>query len=292
MPFLAETLYQNLVRRVWPDAPLSVHLTSYPDRDENSIDSALLTAMDTAQRIVALGRAARERAGVKVRQPLAAMYVRAPNAEAETAIGQLQEIILGEINVKSLCFARSEDEFVAHDVRPNLPVLGPRYGRRLPRIRRALESLDPSAVARAVERGRSVQVAVDGATLELMPHEILTEAREKEGYAAMAGEGYLVVLDTRLDRELIREGLAREVVRRVNDWRRAAGFEIDNRIAVRYDASSELAAAIEDHRKYICQETLATSLAAGPPVGLGFQAQAEFDREWLSVELTREPLPL
>jgi isoleucyl-tRNA synthetase len=287
MPFLSEVLYQNLVRRVCPSAPLSVHLTSYPVRDESSVESSLLAAMETAQRTVALGRAARERAGIKVRQPLAAMHVRAPSQEAEAAIRQLREIILDELNVKQLHFARSEDEFVAYDVRPNLPVLGPRYGKRVPQIRLALQTLDPAAVARAVEHGLGVEITFNGDILELMPHEVLAEAREKEGYAAMAADGYLVVLDTRLDRALTREGLAREVVRRINDWRRAAGFEIEDRIAVRYDASPELATAIEEHRDYICREILATSLVAGPPEGNGFQAQADFDRERLTVELTR-----
>ena len=287
MPFVSEALYQNLVRRASAGAPISVHLTSYPEADDTAIDATLLDAMETAQRVVALGRAARDRAGINVRQPLRTMYVRVPRQQTREDIQELQDIILGELNVKHLQFAQTEDEFVAYDVRPNLPVLGPRYGKRVPQIRQALSTLDPARVARSVERGQTVRLSLTGDTIELLPHEVLAEAREREGYAAMADGGYLVVLDTRLDRELLHEGLAREVVHRINDWRKAAGFKIENRIAVRYEAGPGLAVAIEEHREYICRETLATSLVKGPPLDGEFQAEALIEKERLTVGLKR-----
>jgi len=282
MPFVSEALYQNLVRRASADQPISVHLTSYPEPNDTAIDAALLDAMEAAQRVVALGRAARDRARINVRQPLRTMYVRVSRQETREDIQQLQDIILGELNVKHLQFAQTEDEFVAYDVRPNLPVLGPRYGKRVPQIRQALSTLDPAWVARSVERGQTVRLSLTGDTIELLPHEVLAEAREREGYAAMADGGYLVVLDTRLDRELLHEGLAREVVRRINNWRKAAGFKIENRIAVWYEAGPGLAAAIEEHREYICRETLATSLVKGLPLDGEFQAEALIEKETLT----------
>jgi isoleucyl-tRNA synthetase len=287
MPFLSEALYQNLVRGAVDDAPISVHLTEYPSADESVIDAELLEAMEAAQRVVALGRAARERAKIRVRQPLPAMYVRTPGRETDRDLAQLQEIILAELNVKELRFAQTEDEFVAYDVRPNLPVLGPRYGKRLRGIQEALRGLDPAVIAHTVERGEPVCLSLDGESVELAPEDVLIDAREREGYAAMADGGFLAVLDTRLDQGLIREGLTREVVRHINEWRKGAGYEIDDRTTVRYEASPELAAAIEQYRDYVSQETLATSLVAGAPKGVGFVAEASFDGQRLTVELTK-----
>jgi len=286
MPFMAEALYQNLVRNLFAE-PASVHLTSYPEPDARADDAELLEAMGLAQQVVALGRAARERAAIKVRQPLRVMHVRAPDQEAREGIQMLQDIILSELNVKRLEFAHVEEDFVDYDVRPNLPLLGPRYGKRMPKVRQALQALDPALVARCVEQGQTVTLSLNGDTVDLLPQEVLAEAREREGYAAMAGHGFLVALDIRLDRELVREGLAREVVRRINDWRKVAGFEIEDRIAVRYDAGPCLAEAIEEHREYICQETLATSLMEGSPGGKGFQGGVVLDGERLSLGLAR-----
>lgn len=286
MPFVSETLYQNLVRRAQRDAALSVHLTDYPTPDPSLVDLDLLEAMEAAQRVVALGRAARDRVSMKVRQPLATMYVKLPRQTAQAQIETMRDIILDELNVKELRFARSEDTFVEYDVRPNLPVLGPRYGNRLPALRQALERLDPARVAHAVERGESVTLTLDGETVELAADDILVEARQREGYGAMAEDGYLVALDTRLNQPLIREGLARETVRRINDWRKAAGFQIEDRVTVRYEASPDLDQAIQENRRYIMDETLATSLATGAPRGAGFVAEASFDGQSLRIELT------
>ncbi|HEX6508874.1 MAG TPA: DUF5915 domain-containing protein, partial [Chloroflexota bacterium] len=287
MPFLAETLYQNLVRRHDVAAPVSVHLTDFPTADLDAIDRELLESMQAAQRVVSLGRAARERANVKVRQPLARMYVKTPSDAESRVVSRVEAVILEELNVKILEFASSEDEFLSYSVRPNLPLLGPRFGRDLPRIRAALESLDPAAVVRSVERGEGITLHLDGSELQLAPDDVLTSATQRAGFAAMADDGYLVALDTQPTPELLYEGLAREAIRRVNDWRKAAGLNVDDRITVRYQATPELAAAIDTHKPYIMGETLSTRFELGEPVGRGFDASATFSEQTLRVEIER-----
>lgn len=290
MPFLGEHLYQNLVRTVSPDAALSVHLTDYPVAEEELVDRHLLHAMSAAQKVVALGRAARERANIKVRQPLSRLLVKTPSEVAGTDLLDLRGIILDELNVKELDIATTEAEFVSYTVRPNLPALGPRYGKLVPHIRRVLEEQDAAQVVRAVERGEDVQLTVDGRVVTLAPEEILTSAQPRENFQAVAEEGYVVVLDTRLTPDLVDEGWAREVVRRVNDWRREAGFNIEDRIDVTYSASGPLAAAIARHLDYIQRETLATSFTLGDLDAAGFGGEASFGDQWLQVLLARSPV--
>jgi isoleucyl-tRNA synthetase len=285
MPFVSESLYQNLVARAGGVESTSVHLTDFPTADESLIEHELLTAMRAAQQVVALGRAARERANIKVRQPLARMFVKTPSAAESDVIRTVESIILDELNVKRLEFAGSEEDFVSYSVRPNLPALGPRFGKQMPRIRSALEQLDPSEVVRSIEHGDGIRLDVDGQEIILEPSDVLTSAVQREGYAAMAADGYLVALDTELTGELIAERLAREVIRRINDWRKTAGLNIDDRIAVRYDASPQLDEAIEAHRKYIMEETLAVTFEPGAPSGRGFDARDSFAGQTLWVEL-------
>ncbi|MGH2448081.1 MAG: DUF5915 domain-containing protein, partial [Chloroflexota bacterium] len=284
MPFLAESLYQNLVRPVTPHAPMSVHLTDYPEAEPSLIDEQLLQAMDVAQRVVALGRAARERANFKVRQPLSAMYVAVPKDQAGSVL-EMRDIILEELNVKGLELAAGEDQLLTYSIRPNLRVLGPRFGKLVPKIRAALDELPALDVVHAVEQGQPVSLRLESDVIQLQPDEILSEARERTGFAAMSGGGLVVALDTILTPELIREGWAREVIRRLNDWRRDAGFQIDDRIALRYQASPQLAEAISVQAEYIQRETLSVELVQGPLEGAGFYQRAEFDGRWLEVEL-------
>jgi isoleucyl-tRNA synthetase len=285
MPFVSESFYQNLVARPGRREAASVHLTDFPVADESLIDSELLNAMQAAQQVVGLGRAARERANVKIRQPLARMYVKTPSAAVSDVIRTVESIILDELNVKRLEFATSEDDFVSYTVRPNLPALGPRFGKQVPMIRTALEQLDPAEVVRAIESGQVITLDVNGDEVVLGPTDVLTSAVRREGYAAMGGDGYLVALDTELTRDLFAERLAREVIRRINDWRKAAGLNIDDRIAVRYEASPDLREAMELHRNYIMGETLTVKFDAGDLTGRGFSASDSFAGQTVRVEL-------
>ena len=287
MPFLSEHLYQNLVRAVSPSSAVSVHLTDYPEFRQELADPALVAAMDVALEIVALGRAARDRSGIKVRQPVAGLYVRVPDPEAERYLHELQDIVLDELNAKKLEFVREGGEFVEYEVRPNLPGLGPKYGRMVPAIGRALEAQDRETLVGAVDAGQAVELEIDGQRVELAPGDVLVTAREREGYAAMSSGAYLVALDTHLTPELIAEGLARDVVRRINEWRKEAGFDVADRITVHYRASESLADAILRHQSAIQEEVLATELVPGTAQQRGYTGHATFSGERLEVDLTR-----
>lgn len=285
MPFISESLYQNLVAGVNATEQVSVHLTDFPTADSSRIDHELLAAMKAAQQVVALGRAARERANVKVRQPLARIFVKTPSEAQTDVVRTVESIILDELNVKQLEFAGSEDAFVSYSVRPNLPALGPRFGKQVPAIRTALELIAPTDVVRAIESGDDVVLMVEGQQIVLGPSDVLVSAVQREGYAAMAGDGYLVALDTELTPALFAERLAREVIRRVNDWRKAAGLNIDDRIRVRYHATEELNDAIALHREYIMGETLSVTFEAGDLMGRGFDASDTFAGQTVRIEL-------
>jgi isoleucyl-tRNA synthetase len=287
MPFIAEHLYQNLVRGQNAAAPVSVHLSDFPEVDERLVDGDLLRAMRSAQTIVSLGRAARERAGIEVRQPLAALHLRVPDEQARRDVRLLREVILEELNVRTLHFAAQDEEFLEYGIRPNLPVLGKRLGPRNPAVKAALAALDPAQVATAVHRGHDIVLHIEGGAVTLAPSDVLVDVRQREGYAAMAEGGFLVALDTQLTDELIREGLARNVVRRINQWRKEAGFAVEDRIRVRYDASPHLSWAIRGFRDFICTETLAIALDDVAFTGSGFAAEATFGGESLRVELER-----
>ncbi len=292
MPFLAEHLYQNLGRSVSDSGPVSVHLTDYPVANPAELDEQLLAAMAAAQHIVALGRVARERANLHVRQPLASLVLRVPNSAVGGHVDQVRDIILEELNVRELFFAREDEEFVEYSIRPNLPALGPRYGKRVQNIKAALASLDAGEVARAVERGESIPLRLDDDTIRLAPEDVLVSVRERDGYAAMAAEGFLVALDTRLTPDLVQEGLARQVVRRINTWRKDAGLNVEDRIEIRIDASSELAEAIEHHREYICRETLAVAVELTDDGDTALPFQAEFDGQRLRATIERASVPV
>jgi len=260
-PFIAEEMYQNLVRSVDAGAPESVHLGSWPEADPSQVDERLAEDMRLVMRVVSLGRAARSKAGIKVRQPLSTLYVklRAP-VEAE-ALSRLRAVLLDELNVKSLSVVESEEEFLTYEVRPNLPVLGPRYESQVGAIQEALRRADPASVARAVASGGPVRV--DG--WELTAEDVLVSSVDREGYASAQEAGYTAVIATELTPELADEGLAREVVHRLQTMRRNAGFDIADRIVTYYGGGDALRRVMERFADYVRQETLSLELTEKEP---------------------------
>jgi isoleucyl-tRNA synthetase len=281
VPFLAEDMYQNLVRSALPDAPQSVHLTDWPAADESLIDSGLLSAVRAVQRIVSLGRAARAKANIKVRQPLASVYVRLPHPSEAAAVRQLADQLLDELNVKQLHVIENESEFFDYQVRPNLPVLGPKYGSDVGRIQRALAAADKAALAREATAGRAV--TLDG--IELQPDELLVTISGKPGYAVAEEAGYAIAVTTEITPELADEGLAREMVRRIQEMRKAAGFDIADRIRLYYAADKDVARVLTSWREYIVQETLAEVIAEG--AGTGHREEHEIDGRKVMLTVSR-----
>jgi isoleucyl-tRNA synthetase len=267
VPFITEAMYQNLVAAMQPDAATSVHLTSYPEPDETLIDEDLSRDMTAVLQVVRLGRAARSEANLKVRQPLPAVLVHTADPRDADAVVRLKDQILDELNVKDVRALEELSDVVAWEIKPNLPVLGPKYGKKLGAIRKALSGLDADEVATRVNAGESVSLGeIDGAELSLESTDILVSLKKREGFAAAQGDGATVALDTDLTEELIQEGMARDFVRGVQDARKRINLRIEQTIQLTYAASDPVAAAISANEEFIKREVLATSIERGDSV--------------------------
>jgi isoleucyl-tRNA synthetase len=261
VPFISEAIYQNLVRAVDADAPESVHLTDFPEADLSVIDADLTRQMRAVIETVRLGRAARSAANIKVRQPLPAVLIYTRDRSDFEAIELLNDQVLEELNVKEIRPLTDVGEVVSYSIRPNLPLLGPKYGKQLGAIRQALAAADPGTVAGLVDAERPVELTLpNGDAFWLEPAEILVDLNKREGYAAAQGPGMTVALDTELTPELIREGWVRDFIRGVQDTRKSTGLQIEERIDLRFSAGSEVAEAILANVDYVKAETLSLSV--------------------------------
>ena len=263
VPFLAEHVYQNLVRSVDADALPSVHMGNWPQARPEWQNDALLHDIGVVQKVVGLGRAARGQSGVRTRQPLARLLVRAPNDAAAGALEDHKDQILEELNVKSIEFIARDAGLVSYNIKPNLPKLGKQYGKLVPEIRKALADADGAEIAGAAARGDAFEIEAGGQTIPLEGDDILIETHSAEGYSCEADAGFLTALDTTLNDELISEGLAREIVRSVQDARKQAGLEVSDRITLGVSGSAAVEAALAEHRGYIMNETLAVDWEVG-----------------------------
>ncbi len=259
-PFLAEEMYQNLVRGMDDSAPESVHLCDWPVADESLIDNELSTSVRLVQRIVSLGRAARAKANIKVRQPLSAAYVRTLSPAEIPVVNKFAEQIMEELNVKGVYPVEQASDYFTYKLQPNLQVLGPKYGKDLPRIKQALSEADQASVALEVMSNHNVQLA----GFELLPDEVQVHSSGKAGYAVAEEAGYAVAVSTEITPELADEGLAREIVRHVQDLRKAGAFDISDRILLECTADSDLQRVIEAWRTYIGSEVLASNIVVSP----------------------------
>ena len=260
-PFVAEELYQNLVRSVDPDAPESVHLSDYPVSDPSQIDTQLSQAMRLAMKISSLGRSARSKAGTKVRQPLSRVLVKPRTAEEKALLGQVSPQILDELNVKEIAPLERDEEALAFQIRLNPAVAGAKYGAEMSRIASALGQADATTVALRIRAG--LEVEVDGQTLQ--PEEVTVTASDKPGYASATEGGYTVAISTELTDDLRDEGVARELVHRLQNMRRSAEFDIADYIVTFYSGEETVSAVMGRFADYIKQETLSEELVEGEP---------------------------
>ena len=272
-PFVADEIYANLLFGEDPglDEPVeswsagvpdSVHLCDFPELDHSLVELELEAGMEAVRRTVELGRAARSQAKVKLRQPLRKAVVVASDTE-RAAIERLAEVVASELNVKEIDFVHTEAELVSYRVKPNYRSLGPRFGKNMPQVAAAVEALDAGGVAEQLEAGAEVGIAIDGKEHTLTADDINLVMEPLEGYQVEAEAGHAVALELELDDGLRREGLAREVVRAVQEARKQAGLEVSDRISLELGGDDELIAAAREHETYIAGETLATSVGYG-----------------------------
>jgi isoleucyl-tRNA synthetase len=287
MPFTAEAMYRNLVGSVDKGAPESVHLAAWPQVPAGRIDEQLMSDTRLVMRLVSLGHAARNSAHVKVRQPLAKVAVHLKSDVEAAAIERLCEPLLDELNVKSL--EQLQDATDVAQVSLNLlpQQLGKKFGAKFPALRAAVARLDPAQLARELQAGRAVRVSVEGEELEIAPGEAEVKAAPKAGWAVATEGGYTVAVSTELTTELVQEGLAREVVRRVQDLRKKADFRIEDRITTYYTAEGKLAKAITAWADYIKAETLTEELIMAESPHGAVADKATLDGEALTLAVRR-----
>jgi isoleucyl-tRNA synthetase len=281
-PFLAEAMFTNLT------GAESVHLDTWPTYDEVLIDQGLIERMRLARQLVALGRAARAKAKVKTRQPLPKALAVVPSAE-RAEVGDMARLVAEELNVKSLELVDSLEHLVHYTIKPNFRVLGPRFGPRMPAVAAALAALPPEEVRAMREElavGGPTRVVVDGETLVLDASDLEVRAEKREGYEVEHEGPYAVALDMEITPDLRAEGLAREVVRAVQEARKEAGLEIADRIGLWLEADGELADAVRAHEAWIMGEVLATALLASAPEG-AFGKVTEVEGQPLAIGVAR-----
>jgi isoleucyl-tRNA synthetase len=253
-PFLADEIYCCL------SGEKSVHLADFPRCDEALLDDKTEQRMDLVRDLVALGRSAREKAKIKVRQPLSEVLV---DGSYEALIGDLTPLIREELNIKKVAFADDLSTYMNFSLKPNFKVAGPLLGGRIKAFARALGEQDAAAFTAAVEAGEEVSLDLDGETVSVTREMIDVRIDAREGFAVTMENNIFVILDTTLDQDLIDEGLAREVVSKVQQLRKQHDFAMMDRIAITLAADDEVNAAVQRHRDYIMKETLADEINAG-----------------------------
>ena len=307
IPFLSEAMYQNLVRSTTDDrSPTtnwmalvggqssvvaeSVHLALWPAYEESLIDEPLLADTALLLETISLGRAARRSAGLKVRQPLATLFLRLPST-AIASIKRFEAELRDELNVKSVRYLDASTTLVEYRFKPNLRLVGKQYRKLVPSLTAALRELhgqQARTAALLLEAGQAITLAVDGQELVLQPEAVLVESSSPQGYAVAEHGGVLIALDTRVTPELRAEGLARELVRQIQDARKAAGLAIADRIVVRLEgADAELAGVVGAWGEAIRAETLAEALELGEVSATAHVEPLDLDGHTLTLGVER-----
>lgn len=264
IPFTAEELYQNLVRNVNEKAPLSVHLSDWPTVQEDLIDEQLTNETHLVMRVVGLGRAAREKAQIKVRQPLNALYVRVPSLAENASLLRLRGQVLEELNIKRLELMSDDSDMLAYTLKPRVKVLGPKYGPLVQKILAKFKALDTHGTqeaARILNETGTLNFTLDGQQVELTTDEVEVVSTARPGFVTAEERGYIVALETTITSALREEGLIRNLTHYIQDMRKRAGLNISDHIGLAfYTDNTELAQMIQDHCETIMSETLADNV--------------------------------
>jgi isoleucyl-tRNA synthetase len=263
-PFVTERVWQDVVRPVDPDAAESVHLASWPEVDESVLDADLDQQMNLARRVVELGRAARAEAKVRTRQPLARALVGSP---AWSSLPEaLRDEVATELNVAVVdSLAAAGADLVEHSAKANFRALGKRFGKQTPEVAAAIAAADASALATAMKESGRATIDVAGRAETVDSDEVVISERPREGWSVVNEQGETVALDLELTPELVRAGLAREVIRLIQETRKASGFEVSDRVELWWEADGDLATALTEHESTIADEVLATRVTPGAP---------------------------
>ena len=263
IPFMTEQIYQNLVRSVDKTAPESIHLCDYPIVNENYIDTELEANMENVLKLVVMGRACRNTSNIKNRQPIGQMFVKAEFTLPEF----YQEIVADELNVKNVKFTDDVRDFTSYSFKPQLKTVGPKYGKMLGGIKKALDTIDGNAAMDELNANGSLKLDIDGQEITLFKEDLLIDTAQIEGYVSENDNGITVVLDTNLTEELLEEGFVREIISKIQTMRKEAGFEVMDKIRVTYTGSEKAENIFAKYAESISGEVLAEEVTKAEPAG-------------------------
>ena len=266
VPFFAEHVWRTLIHGAWPGAePESVHLADWPEVPREWVDERLSASMALAREVVSLGLSARAAEKLRVRQPLRRALVFLADAGSRGEVEGLAGVIGDELNVRQVVFGADADAYVEWKLQPNFRAIGPRYGKLVPRIKKALAGADAAALRRELDVKGEIEVDLGEQSVTLGAEEVAITLSAREHYAAASSRRVVVVLETEVDEELMREGLARELVNRIQTFRKELDLDYADRIEITIDGPPEILAVVEAHRELIAGETLAAALTAAGP---------------------------
>ena len=263
IPFMTEDIYQNLVRSIDANAPESIHLCDFPKVNEAHIDKELEENMDRVLKLVVMGRACRNTANIKNRQPIGQMYVKADFELSEF----FDAIVADELNVKNVTFTQEVRDFTSYSFKPQLKTVGPKYGKLLGGIKNVLSGLDGNAAMDELNANGCLRFEVNGEEVVLNREDLLIDTAQMEGYVSEDDNGITVVLDTNLSEELLEEGFVREIISKVQTMRKEADFEVMDKIVITYEGSEKAETVFAKNADEIGAETLALEVKKATPAG-------------------------
>ncbi len=285
-PFIAEELYQNLNSVTKKDAHESVHLSDLPDADRAVIDEELESCMNKAQRIVSLVRAIRNKSNLKVRQPLKRIIVPVSGDRERDEIGKMQNIILDEINVKAVEYVGEDSEIVHKKVKPNFRTLGPKHGKAVQAVAAAVRNFGINEI-REIEKNGQITVQLNGQGTIITRDDVEILHEDIKGWIVESDNMITVALDTELTVDLIDEGFAREFVNRIQNMRKDAGYEVTDRIVIRYTANERLDTAVQKLKQYVMNETLAADCTKNGNISGDYTAEWDINGESCGIGIHR-----
>ena len=260
LPFMSEKIYQNLVCNIDKNLPESVHLCEYPEIDDQKIDQKMIDQVDAIRKMVELGRSARNKAELKIRQPLQELCFHLSDNSIKEFVIENQNIILEELNVKNIKYVDSTDKLIGYIIKPNLPFIGQDYGKELPKIKDAISKMDSDKIVSDINEDGEVAIHLESKTINLKRDAFLIDKESKEGYTSESDGNITVGLTTELSEKLVQEGIARDVIRHVQIMRKNANFAVEDRINIYGSFDGEIGDAIKANEDYFKNETLTVNM--------------------------------
>ena len=290
IPFISEAIYRNLVRSVDSEAPESVHFCDYPIVVEEYIDNDLERDMEVVRKVVNLGRSARNRSKIKNRQPLSKMYIKLKYPQEKGAVlrEDMNSLIKEELNVKEICLVDDVESFVSYKIKPRYDVLGPKHGKLMSKIAKEIAEAEPANILDQLEKNDVITLDIAGETVEILKDELEIKAEDAEGFCAEGDYGYYAVLDITITEDLELEGLARELISKIQNLRKEAGFEVENRINLYYQGDEKIDKTIDKFNNMIASETLSVDIENREPVDGSYSKEMNINGYKILIGVKRE----